>query len=132
MTTDIKEMMQSIRRRAVDAKKYAALSIYLDVDHVVALIEALEAKGAECKHLSDELRGATALVTLMKIDARELVREAEAKDARIAELETRLARPVLLPRTNGYWTETEKAYEDAITLAKRQVRLAGFRCEGDA
>lgn len=50
---------------------------------------------------------------------------------RIAELEARLANPVLLPKTNGYWTEQEKAYEEAITLAKRQVRLAGFRCEGD-
>lgn len=49
---------------------------------------------------------------------------------RIAELEARLANPVLLPKTNGYWTEQEKAFEDAITLAKRQVRLAGFRCEG--
>ena len=50
---------------------------------------------------------------------------------RIAELEVKLANPVLLPKTNGYWTEQEKAYEDAITLAKRQVRLAGFRCEED-
>lgn len=48
-----------------------------------------------------------------------------------AELELKLANPVLLPKTNGYWTEQEKAYEDAITLAKRQIRLAGFRCEGD-
>lgn len=55
-------------------------------------------------------------------------REAET---RIAELESKLAKPVLLPKTNGYWTETEKAYEEAITLAKRQIRLAGFRCEGD-
>lgn len=31
----------------------------------------------------------------------------------------------------GYWNEQEKAYEDAITLARRQIRLAGFRCEGD-
>lgn len=56
------------------------------------------------------------------------LREAEN---RIAELEAKLANPVLLPKTNGYWTEQEKAYEEAITLAKRQVRLAGFRCEGD-
>lgn len=55
-------------------------------------------------------------------------REAEK---RIAELEAKLANPVLLPKTNGYWNEQEKAYEEAITLAKRQVRLAGFRCEGD-
>lgn len=50
---------------------------------------------------------------------------------RIAELEAKLANPVLLPKTNGYWNEQEKAFEDAITLAKQKVRLAGFRCEGD-
>lgn len=50
---------------------------------------------------------------------------------RIQELEAKLANPVLLPKTNGYWNEQEKAYEEAITLAKRQIRLAGFRCEGD-
>lgn len=55
--------------------------------NILALIEALEAKVAECQRMHDELRGATALATLMKIDARELVREAEAKDARIAELQ---------------------------------------------
>ncbi|WP_228725761.1 ead/Ea22-like family protein [Klebsiella sp. RHBSTW-00465] len=52
-------------------------------------------------------------------------------EQRIAELESKLANPVQLPKTNGYWTEPEKAYEEAITLAKRQVRLAGFRCDGD-
>ncbi|EAN4473862.1 ead/Ea22-like family protein [Salmonella enterica] len=51
--------------------------------------------------------------------------------ARIAELEAKLANPVLLPKTNGYWNEQEKAYEEAITLARRLIRLAGFRCEGD-
>lgn len=60
-----------------------------------------------------------------------LLDEMEAAEKRIAELEAKLANPVLLPKTNGYWTEQEKAYEEAITLAKRQVRLAGFRCEED-
>ncbi|EPF1940823.1 hypothetical protein ACSQX3_002007 [Enterobacter hormaechei] len=55
----------------------------------------------------------------------------EAAEKRIAELEAKLANPVMLPKTNGYWDEKEKAYEEAITLAKRQVRLAGFCCEGD-
>ncbi|HIF7138652.1 MULTISPECIES: hypothetical protein [Citrobacter] len=50
---------------------------------------------------------------------------------RVAELEEKLANPVLLPKTNGYWNEQEKAYEEAITLARRKIRLAGFRCEGD-
>lgn len=58
-----------------------------------------------------------------------LLDELEAAEKRIAELEAKLANPVLLPKTNGYWTEQEKAYEDAITLAKRQVRLAGFSVE---
>lgn len=60
-----------------------------------------------------------------------LLEALEKAQQRIAELESRLANPVQLPKTNGYWTETEKAYEEAITLAKRQIRLAGFRCEGD-
>ncbi|HIA9080632.1 TPA: ead/Ea22-like family protein [Klebsiella pneumoniae] len=60
-----------------------------------------------------------------------LVEALEKAQQRIFELESKLALPVQLPKTNGYWTETEKAYEEAITLAKRQIRLAGFRCEGD-
>ncbi|EHG0200281.1 ead/Ea22-like family protein [Salmonella enterica subsp. enterica serovar Napoli] len=50
---------------------------------------------------------------------------------RIQELEAKLANPVLLPKTNGYWNEQEKAYEEAITLTKQRIRMAGFRCEGD-
>lgn len=61
----------------------------------------------------------------------EVKRKLVAAEQRVAELEAKLANPVLLPKTNGYWTEQEKAYEEAITLAKQRVRLAGFRCEGD-
>lgn len=50
---------------------------------------------------------------------------------RIQELEAKLANPVLLPKTNGYWNEQEKVYEEAITLAKQRIRMAGFRCEGE-
>lgn len=61
-----------------------------------------------------------------------LVREQRDNELRTnAILEKRLATPVRLPKTNGYWTEQEKAFEDAITLAKRAVRLAGFTVEGD-
>ncbi|MEE2245864.1 hypothetical protein [Klebsiella pneumoniae] len=63
--------------------------------------------------------------------AKKLDEELAKAEERIAELESKLTNPVQLPKTNGYWTETEKAYEEAITLAKRQIRLAGFRCEGD-
>ncbi|HBQ6380270.1 TPA: ead/Ea22-like family protein [Klebsiella pneumoniae] len=64
-------------------------------------------------------------------DVLALVEALEKAQQRIAELESKLANPVQLPKTNGYWTEQEKAYEEAITLAKRQIHLAGFRCEGD-
>lgn len=60
---------------------------------------------------------------------RSLLAERAADKALIAELESRLNKPVLLPKTNGYWDEQEKAYEEAITLAKRQIRLAGFSVE---
>lgn len=61
----------------------------------------------------------------------QLIEALEKAQQRIFELESKLANPVQLPKTNGYWTEQEKAYEEAITLAKRQIRVAGFRCEGD-
>lgn len=60
-----------------------------------------------------------------------LVEALEKVQQRIAELESKLSKPVLLPKTNGYWNEQEKAYEEAIMLARRQIRLAGFQCEGD-
>lgn len=70
--------------------------------------------------------------TIIEVDVLEaLLDELEAAENRMAELEAKLANPVSLPKTNGYWNEQEKAYEEAITLARRQIRLAGFRCEGD-
>ncbi|HCC76715.1 MAG TPA: hypothetical protein DEQ42_13670 [Shigella sp.] len=60
---------------------------------------------------------------------RALVEALESAQRTISALEKKLAKPVLLPKTNGYWTEQEKAYEEAITLAMRQVRLAGFSIE---
>lgn len=85
--------------------------------YVDALVEALEKAQHEA---AVDWEAAASL----NVENQELKR-------RIAELESKLANPVQLPHTNGYWTETEKAYEEAITLAKRQIRLAGFRCEGD-
>ncbi|EMX0145570.1 hypothetical protein AAFW77_002435 [Salmonella enterica] len=67
----------------------------------------------------------------MRDSSEQWFEELQQSRQRIAELEAKLANPVLLPKTNGYWNEQEKAYEEAITLARRQIRLAGFRCEGD-
>ena len=83
--------------------------------NILALVEALE--------LKEEQR-----VNWFQM-AQKLGEDLDAAEKRIAELESKLANPVQLPKTNGYWTETEKAYEEAITLAKRQIRLAGFTVE---
>lgn len=85
---------------------------YAYIAMLVAILEAAEHRIAETDQRNAEL---TARI--------------EPMDRRIAELEAKLSKPVLLPKTNGYWTEQEKAYEEAITLAKRQVRLAGFNVE---
>ncbi|EDU5498665.1 ead/Ea22-like family protein [Salmonella enterica subsp. enterica] len=100
---------------------------------VLALLDELEdaqnlakQQGNIAVELFDEV---TRLQRSADDKAPELREQLEAADKRIAELEAKLANPVLLPKTNGYWNEQEKAYEEAITLAKRQVRLAGFSVE---
>ncbi len=79
--------------------------------------------------LGEDLDAAERHIAETDHDNAELTTRIELMDRRIAELEAKLANPVLLPKTNGYWNEQEKAYEEAITLAKRQVRLAGFSVE---
>ncbi|EHI2975754.1 ead/Ea22-like family protein [Salmonella enterica] len=72
-----------------------------------------------------------AVALALRDDMRQAREQLAAAERRITELESKLSNPVLLPKTNGYWNEQEKAYEEAITLAKRRIRMAGFRCEGD-
>ncbi|EDL7786383.1 hypothetical protein Q1B72_000189 [Salmonella enterica] len=79
--------------------------------------------------LGEDLDAAERHIAETDHDNAELTTRIELMDRRIAELEAKLANPVLLPKTNGYWNEQEKAYEEAITLAKRQIRLAGFSTE---
>lgn len=81
--------------------------------------------------LGEDLDAAERHIAETDHDNAELTTRIELMDRRIAELEAKLANPVLLPKTNGYWNEQEKAYEEAITLAKQRIRMAGFRCEGD-
>lgn len=88
---------------------------------VLALLDELEA----AKQINSWRRLAKQNIAERGKDISEL----EAARQRIAELESKLSKPVLLPKTNGYWNEQEKAYEEAITLAKQQVRLAGFSAE---
>ncbi|EPT7108191.1 hypothetical protein ACVR3D_004715 [Klebsiella michiganensis] len=137
MTTDITELAQSMKRRATSANEFGE-SLYVKGDDVLALVEALEkAQAGEkqwrevvdafCTDDADWHNLTNSNNELIALLSQALCEQAD----RIAELESKLAHPVQLPKTNGYWTEQEKAYEEAITLAKRQIRVAGFRCEGD-
>ncbi|HFG9338588.1 TPA: ead/Ea22-like family protein [Salmonella enterica subsp. enterica serovar Adelaide] len=91
---------------------------------VLALLDELE-------HYKSREERVTKLVLDNSTSWDALYKKLEAAERRITELESKLSNPVLLPKTNGYWNEQEKAYEEAITLAKRRIRMAGFRCEGD-
>ncbi|MFL3233590.1 hypothetical protein ACJ0L3_14870 [Klebsiella pneumoniae] len=114
MKNDITELAQSMKSEAEKANEHGEFNMAIHTVHILALVEALE--------LKEEQRANWFQM------AQKLGDDLDAAEKRIAELKSKLANPVQLPKTNGYWTETEKAYEEAITLAKRQVRLAGFRC----
>ncbi|MFT8298034.1 ead/Ea22-like family protein [Salmonella enterica] len=95
----------------------------------VAIAERMLALLDELEHYKSREERVTKLVMDNSTSWDALYKKLEAAERRITELESKLAKPVLLPKTNGYWNEQEKAYEEAITLAKRQVRLAGFNVE---
>lgn len=97
----------------------------------VAIAERMLALLDELEHYKSREERVTKLVLDNSTSWDALYKKLEAAERRITELESKLSNPVLLPKTNGYWNEQEKAYEEAITLAKRRIRMAGFRCEGD-
>ncbi|AXC84968.1 hypothetical protein DOE57_06455 [Salmonella enterica subsp. salamae serovar 56:b:[1,5]] len=98
-------------------------------DQLIAALADSEKRIAELEHYKSREERVTKLVLDNSTSWDALYKKLEAAERRITELESKLAKPVLLPKTNGYWNEQEKAYEEAITLAKRQVRLAGFNVE---
>lgn len=128
---DKSEKTSEARREAIDRTHNMFVR---ERDRANAAEEALEKAQAKNALVAGGIEAATKLhERIAELDA-ELEREREKSRrvmSRIAVLESKLAIPVQLPKTNGYWTEQEKAYEEAITLAKRQIRLAGFRCEED-
>ena len=97
----------------------------------LSLLDDLDGKEGRIKELDSQRALAFMACNRWRDKFNEAEAKLEAAEKRIAELEAKLANPVSLPKTNGYWNEQEKAYEEAITLARRQIRLAGFRCEVD-
>ncbi|EAA6224098.1 TPA_asm: ead/Ea22-like family protein [Salmonella enterica subsp. salamae serovar 58:d:z6] len=106
-----------------------AESVEQYTDQLIAALADSEKRIAELEHYKSREERVTKLVLDNSTSWDALYKKLEAAERRITELESKLAKPVLLPKTNGYWNEQEKAYEEAITLAKRQVRLAGFNVE---
>ena len=134
MTTDITELAQSLKAAAEKATPGPwgvardGKTLVSNQSHPIATVS-----DAMHRMLADGSTGKDAefIALANPANVKRLVEALEKAQQRIFELESKLANPVQLPKTNGYWTETEKAYEEAITLAKRQIRVAGFRCEGD-
>ncbi|EHR7760462.1 ead/Ea22-like family protein [Salmonella enterica] len=104
----------------------AACSLVEENEELKRRITEMESKNSNLRTIAHEQNE---LATRVNLDSINDAVEMDRLHKRIAELEAKLSKPVLLPKTNGYWTEQEKAYEEAITFAKRQVRLAGFNVE---
>lgn len=60
-----------------------------------------------------------------------LINRAEKAEAELSAANEKLSKPVKLPKTNGYWNAEEQAFERGIQLARQEIRIAGFRVEGD-
>lgn len=101
-------------------------SIMEAIDDLKQHIAELESKNGNLRTIAHDQNE---LAIKANLDSINDTVEMDSLHKRIAELEAKLSKPVLLSKTNGYWTEQEKAYEEAITFAKRQVRLAGFNVE---
>jgi len=114
------------------AYKPSLQQLFADAELLPVVLEAyadamteLEAKDKHIIGLERHVKDIEATLIAATDEVADLTKERdEARD--------KLATPVRLPKTNGYWTEQQKAFEDAITLAKRAVRKAGFTVEGDA
>lgn len=106
---------------------YAPGRSIADDHYAQSRVTVVDVSDPDVLALVETLEKAQKLATQQGNIACALFDEVTAQRQRIAELESMLGKPVLLPKTNGYWTEQEKAYEEAITLAKRQIRLAGFQ-----
>lgn len=62
---------------------------------------------------------------------KETLHRAEKAEAELSAAREKLLKPVKLPITNGYWDAEEQAFERGIQLACQEIRIAGFRVEGD-
>ncbi|HAF4825328.1 TPA: hypothetical protein G8N36_000040 [Salmonella enterica] len=118
------EENETLKRRIAEQREYYE-GVIADGNKRIAELESKNGYLRTIAHEQNEL------AIRASLDSNNATVEMGRLHKRIAELEAKLANPVLLPKTNGYWNEQEKAYEEAITLAKRQVRLAGFSVEGD-
>ncbi|HGG6232662.1 TPA: ead/Ea22-like family protein [Salmonella enterica subsp. enterica serovar Enteritidis] len=116
------EENETLKRRIAEQREYYE-GVIADGSKRIAELESKNANLRTIAHEQNEL------AIRASLDSNNATVEMGRLHKRIAELEAKLTNPVLLPKTNGYWNEQEKAYEEAITLAKRQVRLAGFSVE---
>lgn len=110
MTTDITELVQSLKRRAASANEFGE-SLYVKADDVLALVEALE------YYKSREER-VTSLVRDNSKSWDELYRQVEAKGKRNVELVEALESEKRICAT---WRKTAEANSEKLEKAQQQM-----------
>lgn len=90
---------------------------------------------AYCPHCNavdpDECCNAGLVWNIQQAKINALIAQLEAAQKELSAANERLLNPVKLPKTNGYWDAEEQAFERGIQLARQEIRIAGFRVEGD-
>lgn len=110
MTTDITELVQSLKRRAASANEFGE-SLYVKADDVLALVEALE------YYKSREER-VTSLVRDNSKSWDELYRQVEVKGKRNVELVEALESEKRICAT---WRKTAEANSEKLEKAQQQM-----------
>ncbi|CNH34265.1 phage-like protein [Yersinia pekkanenii] len=130
-----KEMM------AVSRMQYA----YIPASSIITLIDRIEKAEKESKQwysvveaaISDDAEWrkqsntASEAIGYLTTGIVMLKERAEKAEAALSAANEKLSKPVKLPKTNGYWDAEEQAFERGIQLARQEIRIAGFRVEGD-
>ncbi|MGP6939525.1 RelE family toxin-antitoxin system [Klebsiella pneumoniae] len=131
MTTDITELVQSLKRRAASANEFGE-SLYVKADDVLALVEALEKAQQRNGELETYSKTALEFREAARDENRHLKLELEIAEKRIAELESRTVKlPDLRQIVSGdryVWSDGVYNYSQDVKVA---LAAAGIKVEAE-
>lgn len=109
-------------------------------EYIDSLLAKLEAAQGSIKELESKINHYVAAEYAHKNfdQTAEIIKRADSAELELVKVKAalsaaneKLLKPVKLPKTNGYWDAEEQAFERGIQLAHQEIRIAGFRVEGD-